>query len=104
MGELTLQLLVARPAAEVECPVLERRLHRATGLAAMGAVVEAAARRQLLNVRERLAEPVRRFPELELANPRRVEDESALRQEYELPVSRRVTALAVGLADLTHRQ
>src|SRR5207248_1562735 len=101
--ELALQLLVARVAAAVELAAGEGPPDRAARLAAMRAVGEAALRGERLDVRERLAEPLRRLPELELSHPRRVEDEAAAREEDELAVTRRVPAAPVG-ADLRRRE
>ena len=99
VGELALQLRVALPASEVELAGRERRPNRAARLGAVRAVVEAAAEHELLDVGERLAEALRRIPELELPQAGRVDDEPAARQQDELPVRRRVPALAVVLAD-----
>ena len=70
----------------------------------MRAVREAAPRGERLDVRERLAEPVRRLPELELAHPRRVEHETAAGQEDELAVRRRVPAATVAPDVRGHEQ
>ena len=68
----------------------------------MRAVVEAARRRQLLHVRERLLETAVR-PELQLADAGRVDDDAPAGQHDQLAVRRRVPALVVVGARLLHR-
>ena len=59
----------------------------------MSAVAEAALGCESLDVVERRADVA--FPELQLAQPRRVDHQRTVGQPYELAVSRRVTAGAV---------
>ena len=70
--ELALQLDVALPAVGGERAVGERRRGSRSPAPDRGAVGEAAAPRDLLDVAERLVEVG--VPELQLADPRRVED------------------------------
>ena len=80
-----------------ECRLLD-------GLGAVSAVVEAAAERELVDVRERLAEPLRRIPELKLPQAGCIDHEAAVRKEHELPVRGRVPSLAVVLANRPRRE
>ena len=73
---------------------LERLAHGAVRLGRVRAVVEPALRRQLRDVREGAVE-VAALPHLELAEPRRVDEDRAARHDEELTVPRRVPASAV---------
>ena len=100
--QLALQLRVALPALPRQRAVGERLADRAAGLLIVGAVGEAAAPRDLLDVAEGLLEVG--VPELQLAHPGRVEDDAAAGQQDQLAVGRRVPARLVVLAHLLRRE
>src|SRR5690349_19219216 len=72
-AQLALQLAVARQPVAVEGAGCDRGLDRAAGLGVVGAVGETAPQRQLLDVFEDAGERIFTFPELRLAQPRRVD-------------------------------
>src|SRR6185437_9714925 len=94
-AQLALELAVALEPLARQPAVGERRSDRTARLALVAAVREAAARGQLGDVGERLVERLLAGPELELAHPRRVEQDRAARERDELAVGRRVAAAAV---------
>src|SRR5438105_13582070 len=96
--QLALQLDVALPALLGERPVRERLANRAAGLAIVVAVGEPAAARDLFDVAEGALEIG--VPQLELADARRVEDDTARRDEDQLAPGRRVAAHLIVLAHL----
>src|SRR5438128_6684482 len=65
-AQLTLELPPAREPLLGQLARLERGEHGAAGLARVRAVVELARARELLDLREGLAEPVAAVPQLEL--------------------------------------
>ena len=103
MGELGLELEVAVPAVGLERSVGKCGADGAARLGVVGAVGEPALVEQLRDVLERLVDAVVGDPELELADPGRVDDERARRQLDQLAAGRRVASLAV-LADLLGRE
>src|SRR5512135_1521914 len=102
--ELAALLEVALEAARVERAVGDRLPHGAARLVPVAAVLEPAARRQLLDVTERPEEALLTGPQLELAHARRIDQQSASRQGDELPPRCRVSAPAVLFADRRRRQ
>src|SRR6266511_5571715 len=98
-GELALQLPVALQTLGRKRAGADRLAYGAPRLRLVAAVVEAAFGLELGDVVEGLGQPVRALPELELAEPRRVDHEPAVRQRQQLAVSGRVPAAAV-LSDL----
>src|SRR5204863_8889793 len=96
--ELALQLQVALTALARERPVFERRTDRAARLRTVRAGGEAAPPRDLLDVSERVLEVG--VPELQPADLRRVEDDSAAGEQDQLAVRCRVPAAVVVLAHL----
>src|SRR5919201_1284184 len=92
--ELPLQLPPAAQTVKLEDAVVDGGLDRAAGLALVCAVVEAALRRELLDVRERGSEVT--FEQLQLAQARRVDHEAAALETEQLAVRRRVSPGAVG--------
>src|SRR5918996_1652898 len=95
MPQLAQQLPVALEPFGGQPSVGDRGQDCAPGLPPVGAVAEPARRGQLGHVREGLVDAVARLPEAQLAHAGRVEDEAAARQRDQLPVRRRVPALAV---------
>src|SRR6266540_2694662 len=98
-GELALQLPVALQTLGRKRAGADRLAYGAPRLRLVAAVVEAAFGLELGDVVEGLGQSVRALPELELAEPRRVDHEPAIRQRQQLAVSGRVPAAAV-LSDL----
>ena len=95
-----LELLVALPAAEVECAIGKRSLNGAARFAAMRAVGEATAGRQGVDVRKsRVERRLGCLPELKLAQTGCIDDEKACRRDDKLAVRRGMTALGNGSAD-----
>src|SRR5581483_3645386 len=81
----------------------EGRLNRTARLAPVPAVVEPAVGRERLYVGERVPDRVRAtVPQLQFAQPRRIDDDPAARQLDQLAVRRRVPALVVVHAGLVH--
>ena len=103
MRGFALQLAIAVPAPRIEAAFVDGRPHGAAGLQLMGAVPEAAASRQRLDVGEHRRDAGLRLPQAELAHARRVEDEPALRQEDQFAMRRGVAAARVMRADLLRR-
>ena len=99
--QLALQLDPASVALGGELARGERRIHRASWLGRVRAVVEATVRRQRLHVGERLVDAAA-IPQLQLANARRVDHDAAARQLDQLAMHRRVPALVVVDARLLH--
>src|SRR6266545_3936287 len=95
LRQLALELAPALQAFGRELTARHGRFHRASGLAAVTAVAEAAPRGQLLDLGEGGAEPLAGLPELQLAHARRVEDETAAGKHEELPVGRGVAPAVV---------
>src|SRR6218665_2061752 len=93
-------LLTTQPLEVVEPLLGERSLlqggtHRASRLAVVRAVPEAALLRQREEVRERLAEPLLFSPQPEFAHAGPVDEQPAMRQHEQLPVRGGVAALVV---------
>src|SRR4029077_12797162 len=88
--QLALQLQIALPALGCERALRKGVAYRAARLLVVCAVGEAAAPGDLLDVAERQVEIG--VPELQLADPRRVEHDSAQRQQDQLTMARRVTS------------
>src|SRR5690349_15746886 len=84
MPQLALELAIALEARGAEGSVRRRRQHRAAGLSAVRAIREAAGCGQRVDVRERAFQGVGRGPELQLAQPRSVDQERARGQTQQL--------------------
>jgi len=95
---LPLELDVTLPSVRGERTVAQCRADGAARLGPVRAVGEPAAKRDLLDIAECLVEV--RIPELQLADARRVEHDSARRQYDELATRGRVAAAMVVLAHL----
>ena len=89
------QPAVAAEAGGAQASRLDRAPHRAPGFEIVAAVPESALRGQRLNVVERVVERIRVVPQPELAHSRRVDDQTAVRQENQLALGRRVPAASV---------
>ena len=81
---LTLELAVTLEPPRIERPVLTGLHDRAIGLVGVPAVAKAAPAGQRKYILENLSDPVFRFPQLQLAKPRRVDQYPAVRQEEKL--------------------
>jgi len=90
--QLALQLAIALEAGRAQGPVRRRRRHRAAGLLGVRAVREAAGRGQGVDVRESAFEGVRCRPELQLAQPRSVDEERAGGETQQLAMGGGVAA------------
>src|SRR5258706_12698386 len=99
VGRFADELPPALEAIRLEAAVGQGGRDRAARLAVVAAVPEPAAGDELVDVGEGLLEAVR-FPEGELAHPRRVEHETPVGQQVELAPRRRVPAARVVVADL----
>ena len=103
MLELALELQIAVPPLSGQRPVFERGLDGAAGLSVVGTVGELAMCEALRHVFESPVDTVVGNPELELADARGVDHESACRELYELATGRRVATFAV-VANLLCRE
>src|SRR5262245_8673167 len=99
VAQLPLELEVALEPLGGETAVGLGRADRAARLARVGAVREAARGGERLHVLEGTLEASLRRPQLDLPQPRRVDDEPALGQHDELAVRGRVAAAVVVRAD-----
>src|SRR5438067_661681 len=100
VGLLALELLITLPAVEIERALVERRLHRATGLAAMRAIAKPALRSQRGDIGERRLERGGiDIPELQFAHAWRVDHQHARLCHNELAAGRSVPALDEGSLD-----
>lgn len=93
-AHLALQLGIAGPSTSIQLAGGQRDGHRAAGLASVAAVGEPASRQKSLDVAEGLLQSLRAGPELDLAQPRRVNDGTASREQEQLTVTGRMAALA----------
>ncbi len=99
-GRLLGQLAPAGEAAGVELARLERRAHRAAGLALVAAIAEPAERGQLLNLGEGSSRFLFVGPELELTQPGSIDDERSLPESVQPAARRRVPSPLVLRSDL----
>jgi len=95
--ELLLELAIAGQARLAEHAGRRRLRHRTSRLAAMLAVREAAGRGQEVHVGERALQRVGRGPELQLAQPGRVDEQRAAGQAQQLAPAGGVPAARVVL-------
>src|ERR671916_1986026 len=97
LGRLGLapELLPAGEPLGRQGAVRERRLHGASRLAGVAAVVEPAGLRQLVDVRERGGHPLLVGPQADGAPPLRVDEDAATGQRVGLAGGRGVAALGV---------
>ena len=98
IGLLASELQVALVAVGRQRPGLDGLLHGTAWLVVMLAVTEATSIRQAGNFCERFVEHLIAVPELQLAQPGRIDDETAGGTEDHMPVHARVAASLVPIA------
>src|ERR1043165_4187996 len=101
-AQLELQLSVAGKTRGEELSRLDGAVDGTARLGFVLAVGKTASQRDLLNVRKRFTHTFRSLPQLQLAHPRRIDDEPAQGEANQLAADRRVAALVVAGPDRLH--